>query len=44
MIVPAYNEASQIESVVQTMPEYVDAILIVDDNSTDETGSRLRPR
>ena len=42
VIVPAYNEASQIESVVQTMPEYVDAILVVDDNSTDETVSIVK--
>lgn len=37
VVVPAYNEASQIENVIETMPEYVDHIVIVDDKSTDQT-------
>jgi len=42
VVVPAYNEATQIGSVIQTMPEYVDVIIIVDDASTDDTVSVVK--
>lgn len=37
VIVPAFNEATQIGGVIETMPSYVDAVLVVDDASTDNT-------
>jgi len=37
VVVPAYNEESQITRVVETMPTMVDAIVIVDDKSSDKT-------
>ena len=37
VVVPAYNEAKLIGSVIDTMPSYVDYIVVVDDNSSDET-------
>ncbi|MFH2013094.1 MAG: glycosyltransferase family 2 protein [Pseudomonadota bacterium] len=37
VVVPAYNEAILIERVIKTMPEFVDRIIVVDDNSTDRT-------
>jgi glycosyltransferase involved in cell wall biosynthesis len=37
VVVPAYNEQSQISNVLNTMPDYVDHIVVVDDKSTDET-------
>lgn len=37
VVVPAYNEETQIGIVVETMPEYVDKIVIIDDKSTDRT-------
>jgi len=37
VVIPAHNEASQIGRVIETMPHYVDEIIIVDDNSTDNT-------
>jgi glycosyltransferase involved in cell wall biosynthesis len=37
IVVPAYNEQSQIGKVFDTMPEYVDYIIVIDDKSTDET-------
>jgi glycosyltransferase involved in cell wall biosynthesis len=37
VIVPAYNEASQIDKVIETMPEFIDRIVIVNDASTDNT-------
>ena len=37
VVVPAYNEAKQIGKVIETMPDYVDRIVIIDDVSIDET-------
>lgn len=37
VVVPAYNEEKQIGIVIETMPEFVDRIVIVNDDSTDAT-------
>ncbi|MFO7880297.1 MAG: glycosyltransferase family 2 protein [Bacteroidales bacterium] len=37
VVVPAYNEESQIEMVINTMPDFVDRIVIVNDKSKDKT-------
>ncbi len=37
VVVPAFNEETQIGSVIETMPDYVDKIIIVDDVSKDNT-------
>jgi len=37
VVVPAYNEATQIGKVIETMPDYIDQIVVVDDCSKDET-------
>jgi glycosyltransferase involved in cell wall biosynthesis len=37
VVVPAYNEQSQIRKVLETIPDFVDRILVVDDRSTDDT-------
>jgi len=37
VVVPAYNEETQIARVIETMPDFVDRIIIVDDKSTDQT-------
>jgi len=42
VIVPAYNEAKQIRLVIETMPAIVDAILVVNDASTDETSQAVK--
>ncbi|HPG40405.1 MAG TPA: glycosyltransferase family 2 protein [bacterium] len=36
-IVPAYNEETQIGMVIDTMPDFVDKIVIIDDCSKDKT-------
>jgi len=36
-VVPCYNEETQIEGVLATMPDFVDLILVVDDCSPDTT-------
>ncbi|KAA3646382.1 MAG: glycosyltransferase family 2 protein [Chloroflexi bacterium] len=41
VVVPAYNEELLIRTVIETMPEFVDAIYIVDDCSTDGTVARV---
>jgi len=37
VVVPAYNEATQIVKVIETMPDYIDQVVIVDDASKDAT-------
>ena len=37
VVVPAHNEEKLIGRVIETMPEYVDKIIVVDDCSTDNT-------
>ncbi len=37
VVVPAYNEERFIASVINTMPDFVDEIYVVDDASTDDT-------
>ena len=37
VLIPAYNEGTQIEGVLGGLPDYVDAIVVVDDASTDDT-------
>jgi glycosyltransferase involved in cell wall biosynthesis len=37
VVIPAHNEETQIQRVIETMPDFVDQIIIVDDNSTDKT-------
>lgn len=36
-VVPAYNESRHIAQVIQTMPDYVDRVIVVDDCSRDDT-------
>ena len=42
IIIPAYNEEKQIETVVSNMPDWVDDMVIVNDASTDKTGWVVR--
>jgi len=37
VVVPCYNEESQIGQVLETMPDFVDCIIVVDDASPDGT-------
>lgn len=40
--VPAYNEESQIGMVIETMPDFVDRIVIVNDGSKDKTAEIVK--
>lgn len=42
VVVPAYNEESQIGKVIETMPDFIDYIVIVDDVSKDRTADAVR--
>jgi len=42
VVVPCYNEETQIEKVIVTMPEYVDYMVIVDDLSSDRTVAEIK--
>lgn len=37
IVVPSYNEEKQIGMVIESMPDFVDRIVIVNDKSTDDT-------
>jgi glycosyltransferase involved in cell wall biosynthesis len=39
VVVPAYNEETQIRTVIESMPRFVDRIIIVNDCSTDKTSN-----
>jgi dolichol-phosphate mannosyltransferase len=41
-VIPAYNEGTRIASVVHGAKKYVDAVIVVDDGSTDDTGENAR--
>ena len=42
VVIPAYNEASQIVQVIRTMPDYVDHLIVVDDCSSDGTFAAIQ--
>lgn len=42
VVVPAYNEEGFVGGVIDTMPEYVDRIYVVDDCSTDGTWEEIQ--
>ena len=42
VVVPAYNEENQIDSVIESMPAIVDKVVIVNDCSTDKTSSIIK--
>jgi len=42
VVVPAYNEATQIGKVIETMPDYIDHVFIVDDASKDKTAEIVK--
>ena len=39
VIIPAYNEANSIAKVIAEIPEIVSEIIVVDNNSTDDTSN-----
>ena len=38
VVIPCFNEEHGIAAVLKSMPDYVDQVIVVDNNSTDETG------
>lgn len=42
VVVPAYNEGSQIGMVIETMPDFVDRIVIINDCSKDNTAQVVK--
>ncbi len=37
VVIPAYNEASQVKMVLESIPDFVDRVVVVDDASKDST-------
>ena len=44
VVVPAYNEQGFVGGVIETIPDFVDRIYVVDDRSTDGTWQEIRER
>ena len=42
VVVPCYNEESQIKMVLETMPNFVDRIVVINDCSSDETENVIK--
>ena len=42
VVIPCYNEETQISMVIDSMPKYVDYMVIVDDASPDKTTDIVR--
>ena len=38
VVIPAYNERKHIKGVIESIPDFVDKIVVIDDGSSDETG------
>lgn len=44
VVIPAYNEGKLINKVMDTMPDFVDYMIIVNDGSKDETKSQIEEK
>lgn len=44
VVVPAYNEGKLINKVMDTMPDFIDYMIIVNDGSKDETKSQIEEK
>jgi glycosyltransferase involved in cell wall biosynthesis len=44
VVVPCYNEETQVDRVIASMPPFVDSIIVVDDASTDQTVAVVQRR
>ena len=44
VVIPAFNERRAIAQTVATTPDFVDAVIVVDDASSDDTAARARAR
>ncbi|MFC6755532.1 glycosyltransferase family 2 protein [Halomicroarcula sp. GCM10025894] len=42
VVVPAYNESGLVGGVIETVPDYVDRVYVVEDGSTDDTWDEIR--
>ena len=42
VIIPAYNEAESIGKVIKQIPGYVNEIIVVNNNSTDDTAKNAK--
>ena len=42
VVIPSYNESTQIEMVLDSMPGFVDRIVVVDDCSKDDTLNKVK--
>jgi glycosyltransferase involved in cell wall biosynthesis len=43
-VIPAYNEETQIGKVLDSMPDFVDHLVVIDDRSADNTAEEIRQK
>ena len=41
-VIPCHNEETQITQVIETMPDFVDSLIVVDDRSSDSTVATVK--
>jgi glycosyltransferase involved in cell wall biosynthesis len=44
VVIPAHNEENHIKDTVETLPDFVDKIYVVDDGCTDKTSEIVKKR
>ena len=42
VVIPAHNEENHIKDTIETLPDFVDKIYIIDDGSTDKTAEIVK--
>ena len=42
VVIPAHNEENHIKDTVETLPDFVDKIYVIDDGSTDRTAEIIK--
>ena len=44
LVIPALNEGRDIGGVLDSIPEFVDSVVVIDDGSTDDTAAAAREK
>ena len=42
VVIPSYNEENHIKDTIETLPDFVDKIYVIDDGSTDKTSEIVK--
>lgn len=42
VVIPSYNEENHVKDTIETLPDFIDKIYVVDDGSTDKTAEVVK--